>query len=700
MADDDISIVSFERQASTQSVGRLSIDFRRWQSHHEADEDNRKLFSLIEWTKRRRELTRHDQGNDIYIDGVCVLVLKDLLRKTPQPEFDEFDNGRTVLHLAILHRMPVHFILLLVQHMKQAALDCEDNAKCRAIDYLLDWEEDSVSNEILEKLIPKINLSEERDCPMSKNPLIRLCQRPLGGCQLPESLKTSQEFKNKMLEEAVIMGSCSTVKYLLSTGADAESVPYLLHVATTSNHDSLDKIIFLIHHGKLDASQLNEEGQTLVHVAANGKPPMVELLNRALEEGVDPNIRDLYGDTALHKVTKNHGERTISWKESEQAMETLLGHKGLELNVPNSCGLKPLAILMRAKSTLDADLFWKWVQTGADFTDDGYERDLKKRGPQCPLATMCCRPDGHVLIDELLQHLAADKLQDYLKYMLEAAVEKGKAETVRILLDKGANAKEDKGRLLMVAARSKIQVRKKLGYLKNAGADPQYKDSKGFSVLHEVARSDTATEKILKYCTDILQLSTDTKDEYGRMPLHIAAMSNHACSEMLLEKLLDKLPPNATCPHSLFQLVLQNSSNKELRRRKIMLLLEKGYQPTMKDFDDYKGDAEDFQDLFLSTEVFTSSQEPFQFLLFLATYCKGKLESARTKSAKSSCQSDFTKKRQWRKVNANVEAAAIMLIEELAKDRTFIGCELENAYLQDAYKMGWNEVISASVAVL
>jgi ankyrin repeat protein len=67
-----------------------------------------------------------------------VLVLKDLLRKTSQPEFDESDiDGRTVLHLAILHRMPLQFILLLVQHMTQAALDCEDNAKCRAIDYLV-----------------------------------------------------------------------------------------------------------------------------------------------------------------------------------------------------------------------------------------------------------------------------------------------------------------------------------------------------------------------------------------------------------------------------------------------------------------------------------------------------------------------------------------------------------------------------------
>ena len=83
-------------------------------------------------------------------------------------------------------------------------------------------------------------------------------------------------------------------------------------------------------------------------MAADGKPPRIDLLNYALEAGVDPNTKDLIdGDTALHKVTRNHRERTIPWKQSEQAMELLLQHPKIDPNIQNSRGLTPLGILVR-----------------------------------------------------------------------------------------------------------------------------------------------------------------------------------------------------------------------------------------------------------------------------------------------------------------------------------------------------------------
>ena len=266
-----------------------------------------------------------------------------------------------------------------------------------------------------------------------------------------------------------------------------------------------------------------------------------------------------------------------------------------------------------------------------------------------------------------------------------------------MLLDKGADATEDDGRLLMIAARSKTEAGVKLVCLKNKGANPDYIDAKWFSVLHTVAQSDTATETILKVCTNTLLLGVGLKDRSDNTPLHIAAKNTHSCSEMVFENLLGRRKPRADLgarnktKQSPFQLVLQyNHSNKELRRNKLILLLKNGYKPTKKDFDDYKGDAEDFEELFLSTEVFTRSYEPFQFLLVLARYCDGLLAPA--KSVKSSARPNFTKNRQWRHVNAKIEAAAVMIIEELGKDRWFVGCELTNAYLQEVHKMGWNKV--------
>ena len=63
--------------------------------------------------------------------------LENLLQKS-SPALEKTDDaGRTVLHLALLHRMPEQFILLLVERMKQSELDSEDNKGRRAVDYLV-----------------------------------------------------------------------------------------------------------------------------------------------------------------------------------------------------------------------------------------------------------------------------------------------------------------------------------------------------------------------------------------------------------------------------------------------------------------------------------------------------------------------------------------------------------------------------------
>ena len=73
----------------------------------------------------------------------CSAVLEKLLEElTPSPEihFGKTDEaGRTVLHLALLHRMPQQFILFLMDNATQSplAIDCEDEEKLRPIDYLV-----------------------------------------------------------------------------------------------------------------------------------------------------------------------------------------------------------------------------------------------------------------------------------------------------------------------------------------------------------------------------------------------------------------------------------------------------------------------------------------------------------------------------------------------------------------------------------
>lgn len=142
---------------------------------------------------------------------------------------------------------------------------------------------------------------------------------------------------------------CVVSKLLLDNGADPKAtMRYLLHDAAEANHHSMEKVDLLIKHG-LDASQENAAGLTLMHVAAGGKPPRLDLLQHALEEKskVDPNKKDRKGDTALHKVTRNFAERTVPWKQSREAMELLLSQTDIDVNAKNAQGLTPLRLLVR-----------------------------------------------------------------------------------------------------------------------------------------------------------------------------------------------------------------------------------------------------------------------------------------------------------------------------------------------------------------
>ena len=65
-------------------------------------------------------------------------VLGKLLKESPSPALNKTDDdGRTALHLALLHRMPKQFIVVLVQYLKQSELDREDKRRRRAVDYLV-----------------------------------------------------------------------------------------------------------------------------------------------------------------------------------------------------------------------------------------------------------------------------------------------------------------------------------------------------------------------------------------------------------------------------------------------------------------------------------------------------------------------------------------------------------------------------------
>jgi hypothetical protein len=236
----------------------------------------------------------------------------------------------------------------------------------------------------------------------------------------------SEDIKNRMLEEAVKRGSAATVKLLLSKfEPDPEVCNKLLFEATEANHDSVRKVELILD-CLPEASQLNKAGQTLLHVGAGGKPPRLDVLELALNKGVDPNIQDRKKDTALHKVTKNYAERKKPWWDSRKAMELLLKQDSIDLNKENAKGKTPLHNLMAARD-LSPGLLLMWQAKQAHFVKLDAEEEAVLKSP---LADLCKRRDG----PQLFKYVSNEEVtQDcIIKYLLQAAVLDGTAEMVKV----------------------------------------------------------------------------------------------------------------------------------------------------------------------------------------------------------------------------------------------------------------------------
>lgn len=263
-----------------------------------------------------------------------------------------------------------------------------------------------------------------------------------------------------------------------------------------------------------------------------------------------------------------------------------------------------------------------------------------------------------------------------------------------------------------MAVNSKTDAVTKIRYLRESGADSEYKTDQGYSILHIAAKSATATVDVLQACREHLNLRPNLTDSKNNTPLHIAAMSKHQGSDMLLHSLAAMTPSEHLNVlndrnESPLRLVLRDrNSDKELRRSKVRYLLKQGYQPTRRDFNEYKGDSEDFKSLFLVDDVILRSNNPIQLLLFLGRYCKRRYDNKETqntdrkltKSAPLQAQSstaqvsDWIEASRWRDLNAKFEVKAVAMIGELGKRQEILGGLLTISDIEHAQELGWKMV--------
>ena len=466
----------------------------------------------------------------------------------------------------------------------------------------------------------------------------------------------------------------------------------------------------------------------LLHMAAGARPPRIDLLDLALEDinNLDANKQDRNGDTPLHKVTKNLVERTVPWKASGLIMHKLLNLPNIDLNIRNSEGITPLRYLVRnrllgcsmhrliycfalqmaSRMSLPSSVLMAWLKHGADFSGGADPTCCKDALYTSPLAELCRRPDGHYL----LSRLDSINYNSCLNYMLEAAVRDGSAIMVEVranrllisldviclweqmLLYKGAEPNQGNGVLMKYAATSNTDAAKKLSLLPKLGANGSYRNGQGCSVLHMAAQSTTATADVIRACIDpdpnrpVIE-QVNASDKKGNTPLHVAAMNKHQDSDVLVRALVQLGgDPNREniAGESPFSLAVKfSSSDLDLRRRKVVCLLENGCLPTDKHLKQYCGDVAHFRNI-LSLDASTKSHRPIKLLLCLARYCRD--------SSKRNNTENYEEALQWRELCVRFENEAIGVMDETAKIRDVLDGVMTNEDIKEAHALGWDKV--------
>ncbi|KAL8104599.1 hypothetical protein AgCh_028717 [Apium graveolens] len=178
-------------------------------------------------------------------------------------------------------------------------------------------------------------------------------------------LKPEELFKAAEAGDTSVFDSLSQPNLVMIFSLRNEDQRSLLHVATSSGHTQVVKILSAVDPLVSGINSADEEGWVPLHSAASsGNVEIVELL---LNRGADVNLKNNGGRTALHYAASK------GWLKIAQI---LISHDA-KLNVKDKVGCTPLH---RAASTGNAELCEFLIEEGA-------EVDAEDRAGQTALMT-------------------------------------------------------------------------------------------------------------------------------------------------------------------------------------------------------------------------------------------------------------------------------------------------------------------------
>lgn len=350
--------------------------------------------------------------------------------------------------------------------------------------------------------------------------------------------------KNKMWKSLVLL--MGTAACACADEYDEWEAEYPIHSAagTIVSYDDAeaqvvkDKALQTIRSAK-EVNVLTDFGQSPLHMCRFDE----EIAAALLEKGVDVNIRDKWGQTALHLA---------SGRGVEELMELYI-RSGAHIGYRNIFGESAKEIAM------------SFCMEG----DEAYKSEMEElfamaEKDEAYTALHAAAEQGNV--NELIRLLAdgADKAAEdmYGETPLHKAAATASCAAAAILIQNGASvsAEDMDGRTpLHLAARADSKTLELL--LKN-GSNVAAKDAFGMSPLHlAAANNNVKTVRLLVQAG----ANMSDMDECGRTPLHVAAMNcSVAAVEVLLELGADKTLRNAD-GETAYMLIPGNCDDQELK---------------------------------------------------------------------------------------------------------------------------------------
>ncbi len=415
-------------------------------------------------------------------------------------------TGDTLLHLAAKMEGGLKIMDFLIE--KGAHVNMQNLAGNTPLFEAVKRKENEVAEFLLENSAD-VNLPDFKGClPIQEAVLFR--NKPMIKLLVKHRTNLNPE-AGPLFDKQLFDEDQNLVKFLVNEGAkvthtDAKSnTP--LHLAAASSNN-LDFIKFLIQKD-VDVNQPNNDGQTPLEIAIeNRKTPIVHFL---LEQGAHANVEERH---LFHKAVKAIG----MGNEGKGMIQTLI-LRGANINEADSYNsLTPFHLAIRIKNLGIVETMLRNWNTFPNVVPLNLN---PKTGPSYITAALA---SGNAVLARKLISMGADvnRPDQTRRTPLQIAIERGKIEEVRFLLNNGASLENLGFTLLQLALIMKQPEIAQL--LIEKGVDINTPIGGGKTLLHQAVEQENTEQVIL---LKRLGSRPEIQDDEGDTPLHAAARSGN-----------------------------------------------------------------------------------------------------------------------------------------------------------------------------